>query len=172
MSVLLIGLADDVSEEAIRRLRAEGDEVRILEPNGARVDRWKESGAHVAVGSPEDDDLISRAATNCRTLVLGPGALHALGAVLDGVRHASGLRLVVCLPSLDEATSRTLTTSGTDHLVLITGRSGRLGRRRGVSPGPLAEAIDAADDIADPREKVVDLTDPLGWASLKLEPPG
>lgn len=167
-----MGLTDNENEEVILRLRAQGDEVRILEPMEPRVDRWKEIGAHVAVGSPEDEDLISRAATNCRTVVVGSEALPALGAVLEGVRHTSGLRLVLCLPSFDEAASRALAASGTDHLVLITGGSGVLGWRRGVSPGSLAEAIDAADDIANAEERVVDLTDPRGWASLKLDAPG
>lgn len=170
MSILLIGLGDDETDETIRRLTAQGDEVRVLEHREARVPRWKDLGAHVAVGTPDDADLVYRAATNCRTVVLGQEAVAELDPVIEGIGRDSGVRLVLCLASLDPNTQRIVAREELDHLILTTGKPGLLRRRR-VGPASVAIAIDAADDVAQSPGEVVDLTTQQGWDALKLEPP-
>lgn len=170
MSILLIGLADDQTEEAIRRLTAQGDEVRVLERREGLVPRWKDLGAHVAVGAPDDADLVYRAASNCRTIVLGPEALAELDPVIEGIGREPGVRLVLCLPSLDLKTQSVVAEEEVDHLILTTGKPGLL-RRTQVSAASVAIAIDAADDVAESPQQVVDLTTKQGWGALKLEPP-
>ena len=170
MSILLIGLGDDETEETIRRLTAQGDEVRVLEHREARVPRWKDLGAHVAIGAPDDADLVYRAASNCRTIVLGEEGLAGLDPVIEGIGRDSGVRLVLCLDSLDPKTQRVVAREKLDHLILTTGKPGLLRRGRG-GPASVAIAIDAADDVAESPREVVDLTTQEGWGALKLEPP-
>lgn len=170
MSILLIGLGDDQTEEAIRRLTAQGDEVRVLEHREERMPRWKDLGAHVAVGAPDDPDLVYRAASNCRTIVLGHEALAELDPVIEGMGRDPGVRLVLCLVSLDQKTQSAMAREELDHLILVTGKPGLL-RRAPVSPASVAVAIDAADDVAASPREVVDLTTKQGWSALKLEPP-
>jgi hypothetical protein len=54
--------------------------------------------------------------------------------------------------------------SGLDHVILRDAR----GR---VSDHGVAEAVDAADDIAGRVQLDLDLAEPEGWANLRLEPP-
>lgn len=171
MSILLIGLGDDETEETIRRLTAQGDEVRVLEHREDRVPRWKDLGAHVAIGAPDDADLVYRAASNCRTIVLGQEALTELNPVIEGIGQERGLRLVLCLVSIDLKTQKVVAREKLDHLILTTGKPGLLRRGR-VDPASVAMAIDAADDVAESPREVVDLTTEQGWGALKLEPPG
>ena len=71
MSLLLIGLPETFAAKLVQRLREEGDEVRLLLREGSGAEPWKKLGAFVATGEAGDADLIERAATNVRTIVLG-----------------------------------------------------------------------------------------------------
>ena len=62
MAVLLIGIDVELGTALIQRLRAQGDEVRVLEEQSPAAARWRSLGAHVASGPESDADLIERAA--------------------------------------------------------------------------------------------------------------
>ena len=62
MSILLIGLSEELTEELVKRLIHEGDEVRVLEDSNDNAESWRRLGAHIAHGPIWDADLIERAA--------------------------------------------------------------------------------------------------------------
>lgn len=169
MSILLVGLPQDVGAALADRLLAAGDEVRALEPDPARIAGWKGRGVHVASGAADDDDLVFRAATNVRTLVLGPHSGDA-EAVLRGAAAAAVGRVVACMPEPRGELVRALRDSGSEFIVLRLGKPSPLGRRR-LDPLLVAEAIDAADDLAGEPRMELDLTEASGWTRLRLAPP-
>ena len=71
VSLLLIGLPETFAAILVRRSQEEEDEVRLLLPGWLRSRALETAGRFVATGSPGDADLIERAATNVRTIVLG-----------------------------------------------------------------------------------------------------
>ncbi|HEX2295221.1 MAG TPA: hypothetical protein VHN37_07930 [Actinomycetota bacterium] len=152
MSVLLVGLDAELVTAVTRRLTAQGDQVRIVARSGEPV-----PGAHVAVGDPGDDDLVERAAQGARTIVAGE---EGRAAALAGAARAGVDRAV--LVGGDAAGA----PASMSWVLLVTKR--RL--RRGVAPADVAEAVDAADDMAGEPRLVVDLTTEDGWRALRLDP--
>jgi uncharacterized protein YbjT (DUF2867 family) len=165
VSILLIGAEGDLGEAVVTRLVDQGDEVRVIEPDGRAAGRWRALGAHVAAGSPDDADLVERAAQNVRTVVVLND--HEAEPILRGARAARVGRLVVCTG----ARYRHDLAAGDFEYVVLTVPRTRFGRRPALSPGALAAAVDAADDLAGRPRMSVDLGDPSGWRRLGLDPP-
>ena len=174
MSVLLMGLDDDFGPVLVRKLVGEGDTVGVIDTNEDRAMRWRQLGAHVAKGSPEDADLIERAAQHARSIVvvepteIDPTAVVA--AVVQGARLVPGEAPRIVYVGENASAHGILTSSGLDHVIL------RRGRRRGLSlrsskpsAAELAEAVNAADDLAGAPALVLDLATPRAWAALGLE---
>lgn len=171
MSILLIGTDGAVGEALVRRLVQQGDEVRVLEGAADSVS-WGALGAYIASGDMWDADLIERAAQDVRTIILGPGHREdpeeLTAAVVDGGRLVTaGMRVVVYAARVPEGILTILRESGLDYVALHTGGA----RRRAVPPEALAEALDAADDLAGSLRLELDLTEPASWAALRLDAP-
>jgi hypothetical protein len=172
LSVLLVGGEGALAEEVVRRLVSAEDEVRVIEQDPEAASRWRSLGAHVALGSAADPDLVERAAEYARTVVVfdrGPEwRQEVLAAVLEG---AGSARVVLCSESADERIAAALAESGFDHIVLRTRRRSRWPLRTvTVSAQDLAEAVDAADDLAGNPRLDLDLGSPEGWRALRLAP--
>jgi hypothetical protein len=176
MSLLLIGLPETFAAMLIKRLTAEQDEVRMLLPEGSDPSPWQRLGAFVAMGEAGDADLIERAATNVRTIVLGEGtadlSMEELGELIAGARRGSVGRFGVCQRQPDPAWVEALRTAEVEFVVLATAKKPRIGKARTRIPiSKLSEAIDAADDIAGRIQAELDLTIPKAWKVLKVDPP-
>lgn len=171
MSILIVEPDDTLGLELVTTLKSEGDEVRVLVSDRSTAGRWKELGAFVAVGDPMDADLVERACTNVRTLVLvlpGRKRSASLLQVLVSAATAAGTgRVVVCTSEAAPEMRSVLDASGIGYVVLAAGRRGFL-PRRGPDMRSLAVAVSAADDLAGEPRMVVDLTRPEGWAALKM----
>ena len=176
MSLVLVEAQGALGAAVVARLVSQGDEVRVVTDDADGGAKWRSLGAHVARGSSVDDDLIERAAQNARSIVVFDRAGNGLGevakAVLEGARRAHvGRVLVVCRAASGEVFDA-VTSSLLDHVVLITGGDGgarRLLRRNaGASDDLVAEAVDAADDLAGEPRLVIDMTKPEGLAALRL----
>ena len=171
MSLLLVGLPDDVTASTITRLRSQDDEVRVLAPNGPQADAWKAAGAHVALGGFDDADLIERACQNVRTLVFGDSALapdNGEALVNGGVRAGVG-RWVYVSGAPKPGIVSELDSTGHDYVVLATGSKGLL--RRGTEPSAVALAVDAADDLAGHPKLELNLKNDSAWSALRLQRP-
>lgn len=160
MSVLLAGLDPGVGAALTRRLLAQDDQVRVVLGPGEEATPY--AGAHVAAGDTGDDDLVERAAQGARTIVLGEVGDRA--PALEGAARA-GVERAVLMGGRGEDVPGSMS-----WVVLVVPRS--LLRRRSLPPDALAEAIDAADDLAGEPRLVVDLGTDEGWAALRLERPG
>ncbi|MGH2754484.1 MAG: hypothetical protein ACRDLB_08615 [Actinomycetota bacterium] len=176
MSLLLIGLPHTLAVTLVRRLVAEQDEVRVLLSDGSDPAPWKRLGAYVATGDHADADLIERAATEARTLVLGDDIAGATEeereAILTGARRASVGRIVVCQSHPRSDLVGALRGAGFEFVVLATAKKALVGRPKTKIPiSKLSEAIDAADDITEPIQAELDLTIPKAWKVLKVSPP-
>jgi hypothetical protein len=171
LSVLLACLPEDIVEATIERLIAQGDEVRVIEPDRRLADRYRAMGAFVAAGSPFDEDLVERAAQNVRTVVMGDKDLiteDLVGLTQGGLK--AGVERWIYWSKAGATWSdwfRGEVGEG-DYVVLTTGRRRFLNTRR-VSPEAVAEAIDAADDLQGPVRLELDLADPSSRKALKLE---
>ena len=152
MSVLLAGLEPELVAAVTRRLAAEGDQVRVVAPAGETY-----PGAHVATGEPGDDDLVERAAQGARTIVAGA---DGRAAALAGAARAGVDRAVLIDGDADEV------PESMSWVLLVTKRR----FRRGVGTADVAEAVDAADDMAGEPRLVADLTTDEGWRALRLDP--
>ncbi|MDQ3982060.1 MAG: SDR family oxidoreductase [Actinomycetota bacterium] len=162
MSVLLVGLDPQVAAAVTRRLIAQGDQVRVIaSPAGPAPE-----GAYVATGDAGDDDLVERAAQGCRTIVIGTVSGAVRAAALTGAGRA-GVGRAVLLGDLGADAPASMS-----WVALVTPGRGLLGRRRALDPDALAEAVDAADDLAGEPRLVADLATEEGWRALRLEPPG
>ena len=169
MAVLLITGGTDLDEQVVDRLLGQGDEVRVLEPTSARAEQWRERGAFLARGEPDDPDLFERAAQNVRTVVVmgDQVRLGVVANVLEAGRNAGVDRLVCCAPSVNEEVRAAVRAAPLDHVLLETGRGGYL-RRKPLAPARIAEAIDAADDLAGEPRLEIDLTDHEQVKQLRL----
>lgn len=165
MSVLLVGFDRGLGVLLARRLVAQGDEVRVIEP-GTDTTPWTEAGAHVARGSAADDDLVERAAQNVRTIIAFGDRLEAAPIVAGGARAGVG-RIVWVTGALPGPAA--VTSAGIDYVIVRTAR--RRLPRTGISPDDLAVALDAADDLAGHPRLALDLDDPSGWDALRLRDP-
>jgi hypothetical protein len=167
MSVLIVNTSGTLAEAVARRLIEQGDEVRAIVPEDDSD--LRALGVHVAKGEWWDADLVERAAQNVRTIVYIDPQTGPLDGVLDGARAAGVDRLVLCgvIPREVRELIRTLPY---DHVVLETGR--KRGFLRSVLPvAAVAEAVDAADDLAGNPRLELDLTKKEAWSELKLEAP-
>jgi uncharacterized protein YbjT (DUF2867 family) len=170
MSVLLIRAGGRLGETLARRLRAQGDEVRVVEAAQEPAEAWRRLGVKVAPGRDDDADLIERAAQGVRTAVVIDGEAGAAGDVIEnvvaGIAAAGVERVILCGRRPDRTTVDAVRTSGLDYVVL-TVAGGLLSRKR-VSDEDVAEAIDAADDLAGSPRLELDLTRKESWAALGL----
>jgi hypothetical protein len=173
MSILLVALDEDLMPALIHRLTGQGDEVRVIEAEQSASDRWRSLGAHVASGPQWDADLVERAAQNVRTIVVGDrhdrDHTELMEALVEGGGLASSdMRLVVVGDVLPPALSA-LRGSKLEYVILgSVVRRGLLGRKLRVPPERLAEAVDAADDLAGHPRLELDLGDASAWRELKL----
>lgn len=176
MALVLIGLRGELGEVLIRRLVEQDDEVRVVEEDKELADRWRSLGAQTAQGLPEDADLLERASQHARTVVVINVPTRPLKQTIDAVLHVAmrsknPIRLVVLSGKHDRALARTLAQSGLEYVWLRTPRPHRVSRGSSLSYEKVAEAIDAADDIAGAPNLELDLTDAGAWAALGLAPP-
>jgi hypothetical protein len=161
VSVLLAALAPDLAAELTRRLLEEGDQVRaIAAPGGAAP-----PGAHVASGDLFDEDLVERACQGVRTIVLGDVPAEVRSVALTAAALA-GVDRAVLVDTPPEGVPE-----GMSWVALMLPRGRLLGRRKPLAPGVVAEAVDAADDLAGEPRLVADLGTDEGWHALRLEPP-
>jgi hypothetical protein len=175
MSVLLIGLGKELTPVLVTRLVAEDDEVRVLERNEDVTNEWRDLGAHIAGGPRWDADLIERAAQNVRTIVVGEAhdedPRELMEAVVGGGGFASRTMRIVLIGEPGEAVLDIVRASSLEHVVLGVARRGLLGRKPAIDPSQIAEAIDAADDLAGNPHLELDLATPDAWRTLRLVPP-
>lgn len=178
MSVLLVGLDEERGPAVVAKLLAEDDIVGVIEEQAGRGDKWRDLGAHVAIGSPDDADLIERAAQHARSIVVfehdTERARQILAAVLEGARLVPGeaARIIYVADAPPREIVDALRGSAFDYVLLRLGRRGRLVRRRPtLEPEDLAEAINAADDLAGDPRLDVDPAHPDGRRALGLEVP-
>jgi TrkA-N domain len=169
MSILLVAARGPVGVALVERLVAEGDDVRVVEGDAAAAARWRELGAHVAAGRPYDADLVERAAQGVRTLVIA-GEIDDPGAAIAGA-VAAGVGRIVWLTSGRGRNPSAFSGAGLDYVVL-TVPAPRWPRRSGLAPAAIAEAVDAADDLAGNPRLELDLGAADAWARLGLSPPG
>jgi uncharacterized protein YbjT (DUF2867 family) len=180
MAVLLVGAAGAVADAIVSRLLNQGDEVRIVARSPEETGRWRDLGAHIARGDPEDPDLIERAAQNARSIVTfdnHAGSNDVLEAAIEGGMGAQVSRLIVCCTGVPGRWTRDrVSRAALEHILLITGANRRgssvLLRTRKVTTADVARAVDAADDLAGHPRVVLDLRRPEAWRALELEPPG
>jgi hypothetical protein len=174
LSLLLLGPPEGIGDALIARLHAEADQVRVVEDDAARAQRWAEAGAHVARGSPADADLVERAAHGIRSIVVLSRAGAALGDIVAAAvaaARAGDARLVVCAGRVDADVYARVLEAEVEHVVLRTGRRplgpGRAARRDAA----VAAAIDAADDLQGSPRLDLDLRVARDWERLGLSPP-
>jgi hypothetical protein len=152
-----------VGETLIARLRSQGDEVRVVEADSSRAIHWRGLGALVAEGAPDNADLIERAAHDCRTLVIfdvKDASPAVLEAAIEGVRNTSVDRAILLVGGPADRSLEAVRSSGLDHIFLHARSRRGILRRRGPDASLLAEAIDAADDLAGSPRLDLDLSDP------------
>ncbi|MDQ3646042.1 MAG: hypothetical protein M3345_03805 [Actinomycetota bacterium] len=175
MSVLLIGLDPPVCAALIDRLIDQDDEVGVVEDDPQLTALWRETRAHVAQGDPADLDLIQRAATHARTIIVGERVQAGPQRVAETAMQAAlrgGLDARVVVLASASGRAPRLHPEGVEVLVLTYRKMG-LDRllSRTPSPSKLAEALDAADDIAELPGDHLDLGERSSWEALGLIPP-
>lgn len=175
MSILLIGIDDAVGDPLVRRLVEQDDEVRVLARDGDSGG-WAQEGTHIASGEIWDADLVERAAQSVRTIVVGPehgeDAVELTTAVVEGGALAgAGMRIVVYGPQVTRPVLAVLRATSLEYIVLHTGPRRLMSRHASLAPEAVAEAIDAADDVAGKVRLELDLTQASSWTALKLTHP-
>jgi uncharacterized protein YbjT (DUF2867 family) len=171
MSILLLAPPPGTADAVIARLVSQGDEVRVIETDSERADRWKALGARVALGSAVDADLIERAAQDARTLVLfdvHDRTTDLFEAAIAGASGTSVDRLILVGDGLAASCLQVVRGSGLDYVFLRAPRQRDLLRRRRSDPAAVAEAVDAADDLAGHPKLELDLSDPAAGRALGL----
>jgi hypothetical protein len=154
VSILLLVGEPGLDEVIVARLRERGDEVRVISDGDRRI--WTDLGAFVASGDAADPDLVERAAQNARTLVSTGEKVSAglMEVVLPAAAAAGVDRFVACAPRIDSEVASVAERSGLNYVLLSTGRSVF---RRGPTRERVAEAVDAADDLAGTPRLQIDL---------------
>lgn len=174
MSVLIIAGDPDIDRLLVRRLVEQGDVVGIVVEDDGTSDDLDPGGAHVARGSRADEDLIERAATHARTIVVHEEAAvsahrEIVGAVVAAAGHIDGIRVVMWGSKHSAEAIESLRASGVSYVVIRTGKL-RSRLRKAIPPEAVAEAIDAADDLAGDVRLEVDLTRQEDRARLRVKP--
>jgi hypothetical protein len=147
----------------------QGDDIRIIEPDPRRAELWKTVGAHVALGSPADVDLVERAAQQVRTIVVMEEATEWMGAIVEGAASA-GVGRIVAVARQTSRSASILQTTALEWVLMKMPRRRLPSRAPRVDHDRIAEAIDAADDLAGPVHLELDLSDSSAWTALGLEP--
>ena len=178
MSILLIGLEDELGPVLVQRLLREGDVIGVIEEDEDRAARWREVGAHVASGQSTDFDLIERAAQHARSIVVVDFRLseprEVIEAVLMGAQLIPGerARIILVTTSREPTVGEGLTRSEFDFVILRTPRAGSPVRQRSkLKTESVADAVNAADDLAGSPRLDLDLRDPDSWVALDLPAP-
>jgi uncharacterized protein YbjT (DUF2867 family) len=156
--------------DVIERLIMQGDEVRVVEADPQQAHRWRQLGARVAEGDADDADLMERASQNCRTVVLfgvRDESVHVLAALLEGIAHTTVDRVVLVAAGDEPGCRNLVRASQLDYVFLRMKQRPLLSRFRSSSSA-VAEAIDAADDLAGHPRLELDLDDPSTVAALHL----
>jgi hypothetical protein len=154
MAVLLAGIPLRTSVAIATRLLEHGDEIRAIADYADEIEELRRIGVKVAPGESSDADLVERAATGTRTVVVSESEQAALENLDADVR-----RIVIC--------ARAPGTPKAENTVYLVVGKPRWGRAR-VPTWLVAAAVDAADDLADASGMVIDLTRPEGPAALGL----
>jgi hypothetical protein len=153
----------------ISALKSQGDEVRVVESDPERADGWRKLGAYVAMGAADDPDLVERAAHSCRTIVLfdiEDADSPMVEAILAGIAPTTVDRVVVLASDRGSRCLDLLRSHQLDFVFLRTPRRTLL--RRAPTPGAIAEAVDAADDLVGNPRLELDLSDPGAARALGL----
>lgn len=174
MSILLIGLDEDRGPALVTKLVGEGDIVGVIDPQDDRGDRWRQLGAHVAKGQADDADLIERAAQHARSIVILESSqtepAPIVEAVVQGARLLPGEAPRVIYVGDNGAVVETLGATGMDYVILRAGNRRTLWPRASApSAADLAEAVNAADDLAGAPRLELDLTTADAWATLGVQ---
>jgi hypothetical protein len=179
MSILIVGEAPE-AETVVTYLVGEGDQVGVIESDRKRLQEWAAVGAYAALGDPEDPDLVERCAQQARTIVVfdrtgpaGPNPTDVLRSVLQaGQMLAVAPRVVVVSADPSLTLQAQLNSSALDYILLRVGLERGLLRRgpRTVPAEKLAEAVNAADDLAGEPRLDLDLGSRAGWEALRLHP--
>jgi hypothetical protein len=85
--------------------------------------------------------------------------------VIEGARAARIERLVSVTQRLTPQAKSELVASGLSYVLLLW----RKRALRQISSKDIAEAVDAADDLAGDVKLELDLTDPNAWGALGIE---
>lgn len=168
MSVLLIGPGGTLGDLVAERMISQGDEVRAIATDPT-LEELASRGVRIARGRELDADLVERAAQNVRTIVLFDITRSVVEDVVEGARAARVDRLVLCSVTVPEPVREVLRGCGLEYVILQRPRKGRF--RKGVPDEALAEAVDAADDMAGSLRLELDLNEADAWTALKLEVP-
>lgn len=176
MSFLLVdgpalGRWSGVTDAVIERLKAAGDQVRVLvdeRDDSEIVERLRRGGVYVALGDASNGDLMERAAQGCRTIVLFDPSSELAAKALEAARFARVERLIVCSkgPRRSEDFD-----AGEQSFVWLGGRP-KGGLRAGVGWEDFAAAVDAADDLAGDVQLDLSLDRAEDWSRLGLTRPG
>lgn len=169
MSVLLVGDGGSLRHAVARRLIAQGDEVRAIELDHAAADALRSLGVHIATAVYLDADLVERAAQNVRTIVVFDPTPEAMEPVIEGARFASVDRVVLCGARIPDLAANVLRAADIDHVTLSLAR--KMLFKKAIPEEKVAEAVDAADDLAGNPRLELDLTEARAWGKLKLEAP-
>lgn len=164
MSVLLVTPPEHLGGPIIERLIAQGDEVRVV-VNPADAADWRRLGAHVAVGEP-DGDLLERAGQSSRTIALFDPIDELAQDAIAAAQAARIDRVVAVLSRPSAALSTLLSGSELTYVVLVAARKGL---KRAPDAAKIAEAVDAADDLAGEVRLELDLAEPGAWDALGIE---
>jgi hypothetical protein len=165
---------DEVNGPAIVRLLvSEGDDVGVIVGAPGSKEKWRALGAYVAVGSSDDPDLIERAAQHARSIVLVDALPEIVEAAIEGARLAGEphARIIYCSTGSPSGIRDVLQASGLEY-VLLHLPVVRKGIRRRPTPQVeaevVAEAVNAADDVAGEAYIEVDPATPEGRKALAL----
>jgi hypothetical protein len=169
VSILLVGGGGSLREAVARRLIAQGDEVRAVELDPGAAETLRSLGVHIARSAYLDPDLVERAAQNVRTIVVFDPSPEVMEPVLEGARFASVDRVVLCGERVPDLAVTALKAVEVDYVTLSTVRKGLF--KKPIPDDRIAEAVDAADDLAGHPHLELDLTEPTAWGKLKLEAP-
>lgn len=169
MSILIVGVEPELARSLTRRLVAQGDEVRAIEMENDDPKALQGLGAHIARAPLFDADLVERAAQNVRTVVVGAVEEGMMTEILDGARLARVERIILCAPDPVSESLDLVRAAPGQHVVLTYRKPRALRRSKSLLPEDVAEAVDAADDLAGELRLELDLDNASSWDALHLE---